>query len=101
MSSHRKRGGVLVGHGGVPKDFPREQLTKLKSLEAKRRASGVPPTAEEIELETRIRRWPRTPQTNPYQAGLEALARHLKISLNGDLFAIGIRDMALPSRNAA
>ena len=69
-----KRGVVLVGHGGIPKDYPRELVTKLRALEAKRRATGGPPTPEEIELDTKIRRWPRTPKTDPYQAGLEALA---------------------------
>lgn len=97
MSSHRKRGVVLVGHGGVPKDFPREELTKLKGLEVKRRVTGAPPTAEEIELETRIRRWPRTAQNDPYQTGLETLAAHLKTSLNGDLFAIAYNEFCAPT----
>lgn len=97
MSPHLKRGVVLVGHGGVPKDFPREQFTKLRTLEAKRRASGGPPTAEEMELETRIRRWPRSPQNDPYQTGLEALAGHLQATLNGDLFAIAYNEFCAPT----
>ena len=88
---------VLVGHGGIPKDYPRELVAKLRGLEAKRRGGGGPPTPEEIELDTKLRRWPRTPQTDPYQAGLEALAARLKTSLNGNLFAIAYNEFCAPT----
>ena len=88
---------VLVGHGGIPKDYPRELVTKLRGLEAKRRAGGGPPTPEEVELDTKLRRWPRTPQTDPYQAGLETLAAQLKTSLNDDLFAIAYNEFCAPT----
>jgi sirohydrochlorin cobaltochelatase len=71
-------GVVLVGHGAIPKDYPRELVTQLRTLEAQRRTSGGDPTDQEQELETRLRRWPRTPKTDPYQAGLEALAAHMQ-----------------------
>ncbi len=92
-----RRGVVLVGHGGIPKDYPRELMTKLRAMEAKRRAGGGPPSEEEIELDTTLRRWPRTPKTDPYQAGLEALAARLKASLNGDLFAIAYNEFCAPT----
>ncbi len=92
-----KRGVVLVGHGGIPKDYPRELLTKLRALEAQRRAAGGPLTPEELELDTKLRRWPRTPKTDPYQAGLEALAARLHASLNGDLFAIAYNEFCSPT----
>jgi len=92
-----KRGVVLVGHGGIPKDYPRELVTKLRALETKRRATGGPPTPEELELDTKIRRWPRTPQTDPYRAGLETLAAQLKASLNGDLFAVAYNEFCAPT----
>jgi sirohydrochlorin cobaltochelatase len=69
---------VLVGHGGVPRDLPRELSTRLKALEAERRARGGEPTSEEIALAGRIRAWPRSPETDPYQAGPEALAACLR-----------------------
>lgn len=69
---------VLVGHGAIPKDYPRELVTQLRGLEAERGLLGGEPSALEIELETRLRRWPRTPQNDPYQAGLEALASSLR-----------------------
>lgn len=97
MTGAPTRGVVLVGHGGIPKDYPRELVTKLRGLEAKRRATGGPPTPEEVELDTKLRRWPRTPKTDPYQAGLEALADRLKASLNGDLFAIAYNEFCAPT----
>ena len=97
MAGEPKRGVVLVGHGGIPTDYPRELMTKLRALEAKRRATGGPPTTEEIELETKLRRWPRTPKTDPYKAGLESLAAQLKTSLNGDLFAIAYNEFCAPT----
>ena len=101
MTSQPKRGVVLVGHGGIPQDYPRDQVTKLRGLETKRRATGGPPTPEEIELDTKLRQWPRTPKTDPYQAGLEALAVRLQTSLNGDLFAIAYNEFCAPTVEAA
>jgi sirohydrochlorin cobaltochelatase len=69
---------VLVGHGGVPRDFPRSDLRRLKAFEAERRASGIPPSEEEVALERRIRTWPRTPENDPYRAGLERVADALR-----------------------
>lgn len=97
MGQPSTRGVVLVGHGGIPKDYPRELVTKLRGLEAKRRATGGLPTAEEVELDTKLRRWPRTPATDPYKAGLESLASQLNASLNGDLFAIGYNEFCAPT----
>jgi sirohydrochlorin cobaltochelatase len=82
------RGVVLVGHGGIPKDCPQELVTKLKRLDAQRRAAKLPPSVEELELDAKIRRWPRTAETDPYQAGLETVAAHLQAQLEGALFAV-------------
>jgi sirohydrochlorin cobaltochelatase len=77
LSGPVRRAVVLSGRGGVPRDYPRERLMRRRSLEARRRASGDPPSSEEVALETERRRWPRTAATDPYQAGLEGLAAHL------------------------
>jgi sirohydrochlorin cobaltochelatase len=94
---HSQRGVLLVGHGGIPTDYPRELVTKLKTLEARRRAGGTEPTAEEIDLDRRIRQWPRTPETDPYRAGFEALAGHLQGLLNGVHFAIAYNEFCAPT----
>jgi sirohydrochlorin cobaltochelatase len=91
------RGVVLVGHGGIAKDCPGELVSKLKRLEAQRRAAGTIPSAEEQELDATIRRWPRTPATDPYRTGLEAVGAALRPLLNGALFALAYNEFCTPS----
>jgi sirohydrochlorin cobaltochelatase len=91
------RGVILVGHGGIPKGCPQELITKLKRLEAQRRAAGMPMSAEEHELDTKIRRWPRTPETDPYQSGLEAVAAQLRANLGDVLFAVAYNEFCAPT----
>lgn len=92
---------VLVGHGGVPKDCPHELVRKLKQLEAQRRAAGKPMSPEEKELDWKIRRWPRTPQNDPYKGGLEALADQLRPLLNGDRLAVAYNEFCAPTLEEA
>lgn len=93
----RTRGVILVGHGGIPKDCPQELVTRLKRLESQRRAAGTPPSQEEIDLDSQIRRWPRTPATDPYRSGLEAVAARLRPHLDGALFAVAYNEFCAPS----
>jgi sirohydrochlorin cobaltochelatase len=92
---------ILVGHGGVPTDCPREWVTRLKALEAQRRATGRAPSAEERELDRRIRHWPRTLRTDPYRDGLEALAAQLRLLLNGMPLAIAYNEFCAPTLEEA
>ena len=91
------KGVILVGHGGIPTDCPQELVTRLKRLEAQRRAAKQPPSQEEMELDAKIRRWPRTRETDPYQWGLEAVAAELKPKLNGVLFAVAYNEFCAPT----
>lgn len=93
----QKHAVLLVGHGAIPKDYPYESVTRLKRLEAQRRATGGGPTAEEVELDQRIRNWPRKPDTDPYQAGLEALAANLRHSLGPMQLAIAYNEFCAPT----
>ncbi len=95
--SERKKGIILVGHGGIPKDYPSDLISKLKRLEAQRRAAGQPMSEEELALDTKIRTWPRTPETDPYQAGLEALGAQMKPMLNGALFSLAYNEFCGPT----
>jgi len=79
---------LLVGHGGWPSDCPEELAGKLKRLENKRRKENMPPSKEEIELDSVVRAWPRTPKTDPYKYGLELLASRLAERLN--LYSMGL-----------
>jgi sirohydrochlorin cobaltochelatase len=91
------RGVILVGHGGIPRDCPQDLVTKLKRLEAQRRAAKQPPSQEELELDHKIRRWPRTKATDPYQSGLEAVGAVLRPHLNGVLFAMAYNEFCTPT----
>jgi sirohydrochlorin cobaltochelatase len=99
--SNLSKGIILVGHGGIPKGFPSDQVSKLKRLEAQRRAAEQPMSAEELELDTKIRTWPRTPETDPYQAGLEALGAQMKTMVNGSLFALAYNEFCGPTLEQA
>ena len=96
-----KRAIVLVGHGGVPTDCPHELIRKLKQLEAQRRAAGKPMSPEERELDQKIRRWPRTPQNDPYKGGLESLAAQLRPLLKRDRLAIAYNEFCAPTLEEA
>ena len=91
------RGVILVGHGGIPKGYPQELIVKLKRLEGQRRAAGMAMSAEERELDTKIRQWPRTPETDPYQSGLEAVAAQLRAKLGEVLFAVAYNEFCAPT----
>jgi sirohydrochlorin cobaltochelatase len=95
--SDQRLGVVLVGHGGIPKDCPQDLVTRLKRLEAQRRAAKQPPSQEERELDSTIRRWPRTAGSDPYQSGLEAIAERLRLTLGNVLFAIAYNEFCAPT----
>jgi sirohydrochlorin cobaltochelatase len=96
MSGNQKA-VILVGHGGLPKDCPKEIVQQFKQLERERKASGKPATAKEQELEKRIREWPRTPENDPYKAGLEQLAERLKPLLDGAPLVLAYNEFCAPT----
>ena len=71
-----KRFVILVGHGGVPTDCPPTLVAEFKKAEAKAAAQHGP-TPELAAADKKLRSWPRTPQTDPYKWGLEAIAASL------------------------
>lgn len=101
MTTPIQRAIVLVGHGGLPKDLPPELVIRLKRLEAARRASGGAPSPEESDLNERIRRWPRTPDSDPYREGLERLGARLHLQLDGALFALAYNEFCAPTLEEA
>ncbi len=92
-----QRGIVLVGHGAVAKDCPRDLVMRFKALEAQRRARGGEPCAEETQLDQRIRRWPRTAANDPYRAGLEALAGRLRAHVPGWWVTVAYNEFCAPT----
>lgn len=94
---HYHKGVILVGHGAVAKDCPRELVMHLKTLEGRRQASGAAPSVEELELDGRIRTWPRTPETDPYQAGIQALSHSLRALLTDVRFGVAYLEFCAPT----
>lgn len=92
-----ERGVILVGHGGVPRDYPRERLGRLRALEVARRGTQARPSEEELRLESELRSWPRSAETDPYQAGLEAVAERLGSRLDGRRLVIAYNEFCAPS----
>jgi len=96
MSGNQKA-VILVGHGGLPKDCPREIIQQFKQLERERKTSGKPATEQERDLEKRIREWPRTPENDPYKAGLEQLAGRLEPLLEGASLLLAYNEFCAPT----
>jgi len=96
-----RRAVVLVGHGGVPRGYPRDRLLRLRGLEARRRATGAPLSDEEATLEAELRHWPRTPATDPYQAGLQSLAAHLRLRLGSVRLELAYNEFCAPTLGEA
>jgi len=72
---------ILIGHGAPARDTPKGLVRRLKMLESERVSRGghaAPMTEEERELDSSVRRWPRTRENDPYREGVEALAYFLR-----------------------
>ena len=74
---------ILIGHGGLPSDIPSEIVENFMRLHKVRIKRGSKITKEEIELDRAIRLWKRTPENDPYKAGLESLASEMENYLDG------------------
>ena len=89
---------ILVGHGGLPSDAPPGLVSDLKRLEAERRKRGeAEMSPREAELDRTLRDWPRTPDTDPYKFGLEAVAGELRSRLDGRRLALAYNEFCAPS----
>ena len=64
---NKKRGVILIGHGGLPSDIPKEIIEDFMKVHKQRIRTGTPITAKEKELDNVIRFWTRSPATDPYK----------------------------------
>lgn len=96
--SDTKEAVILVGHGGIPADCPGDLVSELKRLEGMRRARGlVEMSPREAELDKQIREWPRTPDSDPYAAGLEKIAHRLKERVAPRKLVVAYNEFCAPS----
>lgn len=92
-----ERAVILVGHGAAAKDCPRELVTRWKSLEGRRMASGGPPSEEETALDRKIRQWPRTAENDPYRMGLLAIAEALRPLVAPAALSVAYNEFCAPT----
>ena len=93
-------GVVLIGHGAPATDCPPRLIGELMGLEWGDSAAGHSDgslTGRAAQLDAQIRNWPRRPDNDPYQAGLERLAQALRPLLPTSRFAIGYNEFCRPS----
>jgi sirohydrochlorin cobaltochelatase len=93
-----KEAVVLIGHGGSASDIPRALIAELKRLESERQARKVlVMSPREAELDKQVREWPRTPATDPYKYGVEAIAAALAPKLPGLRLVVAYNEFCAPS----
>jgi sirohydrochlorin cobaltochelatase len=93
---------VLIGHGGSASDIPRALVSELKRLEGERQTrKGLTMSPREAELDKQVREWPRTPETDPYKFGVEAIAEALGPKLPGRRLVVAYNEFCAPSVESA
>lgn len=95
-------GVLLVGHGVPATDCPAELVGQLMGLQwgagGHHAGDGQGSVRQRIlELDGKIRNWPRRAGNDPYKEGLERLAEALKPLLSADLFAVAYNEFCAPS----
>jgi len=96
MSSEGQRVIVVVGHGAPARDTPPELVRRLRALEAARQHHG-PMGDEERALDHRVRAWPRTPENDPYRAGIERLVERMRARAGGLRVEVAYNEFCAPS----
>ena len=94
---NQKLAVILIGHGGLPSDIPKEVVEDFKKVHKHRIQTGTPITSKEKELESAIRNWTRSPATDPYKYGLEKLAAHLAPQLEDYILMTAYNEFCYPS----
>ncbi len=92
-----KQAVILAGHGGLPSDIPPKVVESFMRIHKQRVRTGTPITSEEKELDSTIRNWQRTPESDPYKTGLENLASHLAPRLENFILKTAYNEFCYPS----
>jgi len=95
---------VLAMHGAPPNDFPPRETGELFSLHGRLEHASGPERAvleqRYAELEARVRAWPRTARNDPFWAGSQDLAEHLRHAAACNVI-IGYNEFCAPSLDDA
>jgi len=95
---------VLAMHGAPPLDFPRSELQEFMALHG-RVAHGDADTDESLrlrylELEKKMRTWPRNAENDPFYAGSGELAQQLRQETGLEVI-LGFNEFCAPSIDEA
>jgi len=95
---------VLAMHGSPPLDFPEDEMTEFMGLHARLGHQQAPGAnalqLRHAQLEAKMRAWPRTGQNDPFYAGSQELARHLRQE-SGLEVIIGFNEFCAPTLDEA
>jgi sirohydrochlorin cobaltochelatase len=95
---------VLAMHGSPPLDFPQDELAEFFALHARFEhappSDGSPAHGKFLELEEKMRRWPRTASNDPFFAGSERLAEELRAASGREVF-LGFNEFCAPTLDEA
>jgi len=95
---------VLVMHGAPPNNFPEREMAELFSLNARvEGVAGVESAALEhrrLELDAKMRAWPRTAQNDPFYTGSQELATRLSEATGCEVI-VGFNEFCAPSLSEA
>ena len=95
---------VLAMHGAPPGDFPRQALSELFSLHTRlAHAKSAERAALEkryMELDSRVRAWPRTAHNDPFHAASQEMATQLG-QVTGREVVLGFNEFCAPSLEQA
>jgi sirohydrochlorin cobaltochelatase len=95
---------VLAMHGSPPLDFPEGEMAEFMGLHSQLgHAPGPMASAQKLrygQLESKMRVWPRTGQNDPFYAGSQELARHLRQE-SGLEVIVGFNEFCAPTLDEA
>lgn len=95
---------VLAMHGAPANDYPKHEMAKLLGLHARlAHATGAEHAELErryLELDAKMRAWPRTAQNDPFYAGSQELAVHLSRATGCEVI-VGFNEFCAPNLDEA
>ncbi len=93
---------VLAMHGMTPKDYPLEEKREFLKLHSQVDSGGL--TADQRTrhdaLDLKMRKWPRTPQNDPYHIAATEIAREMERS-SGNEVILGYNEFCWPGLQEA
>jgi sirohydrochlorin cobaltochelatase len=95
---------VLAAHGAPPNDFPGREIAELFGLHGRLEHAPEGQRAalqrRYVELDAKVRAWPRTPENDPFWAASLDLAEHLSRAAECEVIA-GFNEFCAPSLDEA